>query len=81
MCILNIKCIWVSRYKYENNKTTQIFVQVIYITECEQNCVVNTEPAWKDQIIAILQAKSAISGILPGITEVPKYRIHINLNL
>lgn len=37
MCILNIKRIWAFMFKYENNKTTQIFVQVISVIECEQN--------------------------------------------
>lgn len=60
---------------------TQIPVQVIYMIECEQNCVLNTEPSCEDHIVAVLQEKIVVSSILPGITKAPKYRIHVNLSL
>lgn len=58
----------VSKYKIHlgvcsDIKATQmkILVQVIYITECEQNYILNTEPAWEDWVMVVLQAKPAVS--------------------
>lgn len=39
--------------------------------------VLNVDPAWKDQRAATLQAKPAVSILLPGVTEAPIYRIHL----
>lgn len=65
-------------FKSESKKTTQIFVWVIYIMV--NRTVLNTEAAWEDQIVVMLQAKSAGSTIPPAAAEAPNYRIHINLN-
>lgn len=39
--------------------------------------VLNVDPGWKDQRAATLQARSAVSILLPGVTEAPTYRIHL----
>lgn len=43
----------------------------INVIECEQNCVLNAEAAFEDQVIAILWAKSAVSRILPSQLRLP----------
>lgn len=39
--------------------------------------VLNIDPAWKDKRAATLQARFAVSILLPGVTQASTYRIHL----
>lgn len=69
---MDFKCkIYVGVYAQILKQQKKVFVQETNVTECEQNCVLNTEAACEDQVIAALWAKSAVSRILPSQLRLP----------